>query len=790
MKLIYTFIFFTASLLAMPHKETGKAKGVTASARRAAQDDALLAQMEAQANTARQELAKKTSEEKKLQVEQDRRNQAMAIEPSFNTDDAFWMLTGYIHDIENRTKETLTFHSVQKIDVPTSGVDHLFWQHVCLQAFPESGTNIGKEAIVFLYNFFQKHAPNRWRHSNTVATLHGLYALHSMDLRKTTVIDLTQLENIRFSHLTRKAIPKGKQYQFENFALPQVRTWLASILANNKHLRGAADEQNADACHTISAQILDSGITEINGQVITPQNRNDVAAHYFTIAAKQHHPEALYNLASMIFNGECNLEAARGIVTGANKEDVAYELFKLAAMNGCAEAMDKLAFQAEKRKESTLAEIGDMHRRAALGGSASAYNNLGHMLEHKEYNYDLYGKLIQTGKRYEIAAKLYREAIKRGDSNACTNLAGMTYEGRYNKNDNSQPFSNGAERYAYAFKLYSKEGSAVSFNMMGRLIHERKYWPKGVDPENFLSAAARYFQKAADLGEVFGLFNVAVTISENLHNRPTASYENEQRAQSLIRQAISKETNPSFTKGYVQAFIRAWGRDPALAAQIEGFINLPQLAAYKAENQLLLKSKASEITDEAFTELTKDLTNTTSGDAILMWNEAAEKLMKSKQKVPALMKGEGTTQQPQRDEDQNTPTSEREKSIQQRMEKRVAELNEIKPLGDVSRRQKTRDGIQVTWEPKARSELETLTRDLGTTFRYERLPLLIEALKDLDCTGMYGIEVLKHEQHNNERIFSGPIGGEHRLWATRTYDDKRNVTEIHIVSLLGHHEHK
>lgn len=91
------------------------------------------------------------------------------------------------------------------------------------------------------------------------------------------------------------------------------------------------------------------------------------------------------------------------------------------------------------------------------------------------------------------------------------------------------------------------------------------------------------------------------------------------------------------------------------------------------------------------------------------------------------------------------------------------------------------DKIEIIFSEKAREELDKIKTKEVT----ERLPLLIETLKELDCCRMNTIEILKNVHQDDKRVYSGRLNKKDRLHAVRTIKDGR-VTKIEILSILGH----
>lgn len=99
----------------------------------------------------------------------------------------------------------------------------------------------------------------------------------------------------------------------------------------------------------------------------------------------------------------------------------------------------------------------------------------------------------------------------------------------------------------------------------------------------------------------------------------------------------------------------------------------------------------------------------------------------------------------------------------------------------------------ITWTQKAEREITFFMNSLGPKFPLSRLIMIVQSLTDVHCGGFAGIEVLKHLTYpwNGEQknIYASHLLDSDCLWAVRSYG-QRSVTEVHIVSLKGHHERK
>ena len=152
---------------------------------------------------------------------------------------------------------------------------------------------------------------------------------------------------------------------------------------------------------------------------------------------------------------------------------------------------------------------------------------------------------------------------------------------------------------------------------------------------------------------------------------------------------------------------------------------------------------------------------------------------------------EGSTPQPEEESQEiqayTVPKNQREAVKQKTKETTQDAKKNLTQINFSSTSAEPRPSVRITWSEEARADLKTLTQEMGQAFRSDRLPLLLETLKEFQCAGANSIEVLKHAKHNDERIFAGRIDHKHRLCATRTYNNKGNVTGIHLLSLRGHY---
>lgn len=90
--------------------------------------------------------------------------------------------------------------------------------------------------------------------------------------------------------------------------------------------------------------------------------------------------------------------------------------------------------------------------------------------------------------------------------------------------------------------------------------------------------------------------------------------------------------------------------------------------------------------------------------------------------------------------------------------------------------------VNISWSLEAREQLAELMEGQ----RKSRLPLLIEALKEVNYSRML-IRVLQRETtHEGQLIFYGNLSESDRLECTRTIENGF-VTKIHVLGLKGHH---
>lgn len=120
--------------------------------------------------------------------------------------------------------------------------------------------------------------------------------------------------------------------------------------------------------------------------------------------------------------------------------------------------------------------------------------------------------------------------------------------------------------------------------------------------------------------------------------------------------------------------------------------------------------------------------------------------------------------------------NEHKKRLREGVARQIEDLKSKRLVQDLQKHD-----VKLTWEKSARAHLDSLP----ISQRKERLPLLIEAVKEVNYSRMLLGECV-HETFKGQKILYGNLSSGDRFRCIRTVENGK-VTSIHVIQLKGHH---